>query len=57
MMTRDDLAKEIYDVIYENAPYEIAKAASDDLMKKIDEYVEHKVVETRLNVMKNFGAI
>lgn len=57
MMTRDDLANEIYDVIYENASYEYAKAACDSLMKKIDEYVEDKVVEARLKVMKNFGAI
>jgi len=57
MMTRDDLANEIYDVIYENASYEYAKAACDSLMKKIDEYVEGKVIEARLKVMKNFGAI
>ena len=57
-MTRDDLANEIYDVIYENAPsYEYAKAACNSLMKKIDEYVESKVIEARLKVMKNFGAI
>ena len=56
-MTRDELADEIYDVIYENASYNYAKAACNSLMKKIDEYVEGKVVEARLKMMKNFGAI
>ena len=51
-MTRDDLADEIYDVIHENASHEYAKAACGSLMKKIDEYVEDKVVEARTKLLK-----
>lgn len=56
-MTRDQLAYEIYGAIRENASHEYAKAMCDSLMKKIDKYVEDKVIEARLKVMKNFGAI
>lgn len=56
-MTRDQLAYAIYDAVSETSSHEYAKAACDSLMKKIDKYVEDKVIEARLKVMKNFGAI
>ena len=56
-MTRDQLAYEIYGAVYETSSHEYAKAACDSLMKKVDKYVESKVIEARLKVMKDFGAI
>ncbi len=56
-MTREELADEVYNALYENASHKCARAATDKLMKKIDEYAESCTIDARLEVMKNFGAI
>ena len=56
-MNRDGLENELYEVFSECGTPSWANAATNQMMKLIDEYVENKVVEARLQVMKNFKAI
>ena len=56
-MNRDDLVNEIFTTIYEVSSKQYANSATDSLMKKIDKYVEQRIVKARLEIMKNFKAI
>ena len=59
-MTRDDIKTEILEALNEKksgASPSHASTAANNIMKKVDEYVESCVIKARLEVMKNFGAI
>ena len=56
-MDKEKLEDEIYDAIYEVASRTYAIAATNSLMKLIDQYVESETAKVRLEVMKNFKAI
>lgn len=57
MDKREEIETEIYDTLAEVGTNSWAAAATNCLMKMIDKYVESKVIEARLEVMKNFGAV
>ena len=56
-MDRETLTNEIYDTMLDVASSTYASAATNSLMKLIDQYVESEVINARLEVMKNFKAI
>ena len=56
-MSRNDLETELYDVFLKCGTSSWANAATNQMMKLIDEYVESEVIKARLQVMKNFKAI
>lgn len=56
-MSRDGLEDELYGVFSECGTLSWANAATNQMMKLIDEYVESEVIKARLQVMKNFKAI
>lgn len=56
-MSRDDLEDELYGLFTECETSSWAHAATNQMMKLIDEYVESEVIKARLQVMKNFKAI
>ncbi len=56
-MSRDDLEAELYGLFSECETLSWANAATNQMMKLIDEYVESEVVKARLQVMKNFKVV
>ena len=58
-LDKDGLRAEICDVLADFLlrPDSQVGVSADRIIKKVDEYVEGRVIEARLEVMKNFGAV